>query len=103
MFIILFLLTQLVRQMEIQPEGLTICGLSSDYRTVIYFYELRVEIYKLKEKRFIYLYYKGNCVPYEEGDIKQKLERICQLLWIRTRNILGLWNYPIKMLIESNK
>ena len=80
MFIIIFLLTQLVRQMEIQPEGLTIKGLSSDYRTVIYFYELRIEIDKLKEKRFVYIYYKGNCVPYEDGEIKQLIERICQLL-----------------------
>ena len=80
MFIILYLLTQLVRQMEIQPEGLIIKGLSSDYRTVIYFYELRVEIFKLKEKRFVYIYYKGNCVPYEDGEIKQLIERVCQLL-----------------------
>lgn len=80
MFIILYLLTQLVRQLEIQPEGLTISGLTSDYRTIIYFYELRVEINKLKEKRFVYLYYKGNCVPYEEDNIKQLIERICQLL-----------------------
>ena len=80
MFIVIFLLTQLVRQMEIQPEGLTICGLSSDYRTVIYFYELRIEIDKLKEKRFAYIYYKGNCIPYEDGEIKQLLERVCQLL-----------------------
>ena len=80
MFIVIFLLTQLVRQMEIQPEGLIIKGLSSDYRTVIYFYELRIEIDKLKEKRFAYIYYKGNCVPYEDGEIKQLIERICQLL-----------------------
>ena len=80
MFIILYLLTQLVRQMEIQPEGLIIKGLSSDYRTVIYFYELRVEIFKLKEKRFVYIYYKGNGIPYEDGEIKQLLERVCQLL-----------------------
>ena len=80
MFIIIFLLTQLVRQMEIQPEGLIIKGLSSDYRTVIYFYELRIEVFKLKEKRFVYIYYKGNCVPYEDGEIKQLLERVCQLL-----------------------
>ena len=80
MFIIIFLLTQLVRQLEIQPEGLIIKGLSSDYRTVIYFYELRVEVFKLKEKRFAYIYYKGNCVPYEDGEIKQLLERVCQLL-----------------------
>ena len=66
--------------MEIQPEGLIIKGLSSDYRTVIYFYELRIEIDKLKEKRFAYIYYKGNCVPYEDGEIKQLIERICQLL-----------------------
>ena len=80
MFIIIFLLTQLVRQMEIQPEGLIIKGLSSDYRTVIYFYELRIEVFKLKEKRFVYIYYKGNCVPYEDGEIKQLIERICQLV-----------------------
>lgn len=80
MFIILYLLTQLVRQMEVKPEGLTICGLSSDYRTVIHFYELRVEIFKLKEKRFVYIYYKGNCVPYEDNKTKQLTERICQLL-----------------------
>ena len=80
MFIILYLLTQLVRQMEIQPEGLIIKGLSSDYRTVIYFYELRIEVFKLKEKRFVYIYYKGNCVPYEDGEIKQLIERVCQLL-----------------------
>ena len=80
MFIIIFLLTQLVRQMEIQPEGLIIKGLSSDYRTVIYFYELRIEVFKLKEKRFVYIYYKGNCIPYEDGEIKQLLERVCQLL-----------------------
>ena len=80
MFIIIFLLTQLVRQMEIQPEGLTIKGLTSDYRTIIYFYELRIEIFKLKEKRFAYIYYKGNCIPYEDGEIKQLIERICQLL-----------------------
>lgn len=80
MFIVIFLLTQLVRQMKIQPEGLTICGLSSDYRTVIYFYELRVEIFKLKEKRFAYIYYKGNCIPYEDSRIQQLIERICQLL-----------------------
>ena len=80
MFIIIFLLTQLIRQMEIQPEGLIIKGLSSDYRTVIYFYELRIEVFKLKEKRFVYIYYKGNCVPYEDGEIKQLIERVCQLL-----------------------
>ena len=80
MFIIIFLLSQLVRQMEIQPEGLTISGLTSDYRTVIYFYELRVEVFKLKEKRFVYLYYKGNCIPYEDNKTKQLIERICQLL-----------------------
>ena len=80
MFIVIFLLTQLVRQMEIKPEDLIIKGLTSDYRTVIYFYELRIEIFKLKEKRFAYIYYKGNCVPYEDGEIKQLLERICQLL-----------------------
>ena len=80
MFIVIFLLTQLVRQMEIQPEGLIIKGLSSDYRTVIYFYELRVEVFKLKEKRFVYIYYKGNCIPYEDGEIKQLIERVCQLL-----------------------
>lgn len=80
MFIILYLLTQLVRQLEIQPEGLIIKGLSSDYRTVIYFYELRIEIFKLKDKRFTYIYYKGNCIPYEDGEIKQLIERVCQLL-----------------------
>ena len=71
MFIIIFLLTQLVRQLEIQPEGLIIKGLASDYRTVIYFYELRVEVFKLKDKRFVYLYHKR---------IKQLIERVCQLL-----------------------
>ena len=80
MFIIIFLLTQLVRQLEIQPEGLIIKGLASDYRTVIYFYELRVEVFKLKDKRFVYLYHKGNCVPYEDKRIKQLIERVCQLL-----------------------
>lgn len=80
MFIIIFLLTQLVRQLEIQPEALIISGLSSDYRTVIHFYELRVEIFKLKEKRFVYIYYKGNCVPYEDERTQQLIERICQLL-----------------------
>ena len=80
MFIIIFLLSQLVRQMEIQPEGLTISGLTSDYRTVIYFYELRVEVFKLKDKRFVYLYHKGNCIPYEDSKIQQLIERICQLL-----------------------
>ena len=80
MFIIIFLLSQLVRQMEIQPEGLIIKGLSSDYRTAIYFYELRVEVFKLKDKRFVYLYHKGNCIPYEDKRIKQLIERVCQLL-----------------------
>ena len=56
MFIILYLLSQLVRQMELNQKDLVIKGLTSDYRTVIYFYELRVEIFKLKEKRFIYRY-----------------------------------------------
>ena len=80
MFIIIFLLSQLVRQMEIQPEGLIISGLTSEYKTTIYFYELRVEIDKLKDKRFVYLYYKGNCIPYEDRRIKQLIERVCQLL-----------------------
>ena len=80
MFAILFLLSQLVRQLEIQPEGLIISGLTSDYRTVIYFYELRVEVFKLKDKRFVYFYHKGNCVPYEDRRIKQLIERVCQLL-----------------------
>ena len=80
MFIILYLLTQLVRQLEIQPESLTISGLTSDYRTTIYFYELRVEVFKLKEKRFVYIYHKGNCIPYEDERIQQLIERICQLL-----------------------
>ena len=80
MFIIIFLLSQLVRQLEIQPEGLIIKGLSSDYRTVIYFYELRIEIDKLKDKRFVYIYHKGNCIPYEDNKTKQLIERICQLL-----------------------
>ena len=80
MFIIIFLLTQLVRQLEIQPEGLIIKGLSSDYRTTIYFYELRVEVFKLKDKRFVYLYHKGNCIPYEDNKTKQLIERICQFL-----------------------
>ena len=80
MFIIIFLLTQLVRQLELNPSSLTICGLTSDYRTVIYFYELRIEIDKLKDKRFVYIYHKGTCVPYEDERIKQLIERICQLL-----------------------
>lgn len=80
MFVILYLLSQLVRQLELNPSGLTICGLSSDYRTTIYFYELRVEVFKLKEKRFVYIYHKGNCVPYEDRRIKQLIERVCQLL-----------------------
>lgn len=80
MFIILYLLSQLVRQLELNPSDVTICGLSSDYRTVIHFYELRVEIFKLKEKRFVYLYHKGNCIPYEDERTQQLIERICQLL-----------------------
>lgn len=80
MFVIIFLLNQLLRQMELNPSALTICGLNSDYRTVIYFYELRVEVFKLKEKRFVYLYHKGNCVPYEDNKTRQLIERICQLL-----------------------
>lgn len=80
MFIILYLLSQLVRQLELNPSDVTICGLSSDYRTVIYFYELRVEVFKLRERRFVYLYHKGNCVPYEDEEIKQLIERVCQLL-----------------------
>lgn len=80
MFIILYLLSQLVRQLELNPSDVIICGLSSDYRTVIHFYELRVEIFKLKEKRFVYIYYKGNCVPYEDERTQQLIERICQLL-----------------------
>ena len=80
MFIILYLLSQLVRQLELNLSDVIIRGLSSDYRTVIYFYELRIEVFKLKEKRFVYIYYKGNCVPYEDGEIKQLLERVCQLL-----------------------
>lgn len=80
MFIIIFLLSQLVRQMEVKPEGLIIKGLSSDYRTTIYFYELRVEVFKLKERRFVNLYYKGNCIPYEDNKTRQLIERICQLL-----------------------
>ena len=80
MFIIIFLLSQLVRQMEVKPEGLIIKGLISDYRTTIYFYELRVEVFKLKERRFGNLYYKGNCVPYEDSKTQQLIERICQLL-----------------------
>ena len=80
MFIIIYLLTQLVRQMELNPSSLIIKGLSSDYRTTIYFYELRVEVFKLKDKRFVYLYHKGNCIPYEDRRITQLIERICQLL-----------------------
>ena len=80
MFIIIFLLSQLVRQLEIQPESLTISGLTSDYRTVIYFYELRIEIDKLRDRRFVYIYHKGNCIPYEDRRIKQLIERVCQLL-----------------------
>ena len=80
MFVIIFLLNQLLRQLELNPSGLIIKGLSSDYKTTIYFYELRVEIDKLKDKRFVYLYYKGNCIPYEDRRIKQLLERVCQLL-----------------------
>lgn len=80
MFVIIFLLNQLIRQMELNPSGLIIKGLTSDYRTTIYFYELRVEIDKLKDRRFVYLYYKGNCVPYEDKQIQQLTDRICQLL-----------------------
>ena len=80
MFIILYLLNQLLRQLELNPNGLIIKGLTSDYRTTIYFYELRVEEFKLKDKRFVYLYYKGNCIPYEDRRIKQLIERVCQLL-----------------------
>ena len=80
MFIIIFLLSQLVRQLEIQPESLTISGLTSDYRTVIYFYELRIEVFKLRDRRFTYIYYKGNSIPYEDSKTKQLIERICQLL-----------------------
>ena len=80
MFIILYLLSQLVRQLELNPSELTISGLTSDYKTIIYFYELRVEINKLKDRRFVYIYHKGNCIPYEDERIKQLIERICQLL-----------------------
>ena len=80
MFIIIFLLNQLLRQMELNPSELIIKGLTSDYRTVVHFYELRIEVFKLKEKRFTYIYYKGNCIPYEDERIKQLIERICQLL-----------------------
>ena len=80
MFIIIFLLNQLLRQLELNPSGLIIKGLSSDYKTIIYFYELRVEIDKLKDRRFAYIYYKGNCIPYEDVKVKQLIERICQLL-----------------------
>lgn len=80
MFVIIFLLNQLLRQLEIQPESLTISGLTSDYKTTIYFYELRIEIDKLKDRRFTYIYYKGNCVPYEDNKTRQLIERICQLL-----------------------
>ena len=80
MYIIIFLLNQLIRQMELNPSELIIKGLTSDYRTTIYFYELRVEVFKLKDKRFVYLYHKGNCIPYEDNKTKQLIERICQLL-----------------------
>ena len=80
MFVIIFLLNQLIRQMELNPSELIIKGLTSDYRTTIYFYELRVEVFKLKDKRFVYLYHKGNCIPYEDRRIKQLIERVCQLL-----------------------
>ena len=80
MFIIIFLLNQLIRQMELNPSALIIKGLTSDYRTVIYFYELKIEVFKLKDKRFVYLYHKGNCIPYEDSRTKQLIERICQLL-----------------------
>ena len=80
MFVIIFLLNQLLRQLELNPSGLIIKGLSSGYRTVIYFYELRVEVFKLRDKRFVYLYHKGNCIPYEDRRIEQLIERICQLL-----------------------
>ena len=80
MFVIIFLLNQLIRQMELNPSGLTISGLTSDYRTVIYFYELRVEVFKLRDRRFVYIYHKGNCIPYEDSRTKQLIERICQLL-----------------------
>lgn len=80
MFIIIYLLTQLVRQLELNPSNLIISGLTSDYKTTIYFYELRIEIDKLKDRRFVYIYHKGNCVPYEDTKTKQLIERICQLL-----------------------
>ena len=80
MFVIIFLLNQLLRQLELKPEGLIIKGLTSDYKTTIYFYELRIEVFKLKDKRFVYLYHKGNCIPYEDSKTKQLIERICQLL-----------------------
>ena len=80
MFIILYLLSQLVRQLELNPSNVIIRGLTSDYRATIYFYELRVEVFKLKDKRFVYLYHKGNCIPYEDRRIKQLIERVCQLL-----------------------
>ena len=80
MFIIIFLLSQLVRQLELNPSALVIKGLTSDYRTVIYFYELKIEIDKLKDRRFIYIYYKGNCIPYEDNKTKKLLERVVQLL-----------------------
>ena len=66
--------------MELNPSELIIKGLTSDYRTTIYFYELRVEVFKLKDKRFVYLYHKGNCIPYEDSKTQQLIERICQLL-----------------------
>ena len=80
MYIVIFLLNQLIRQMELNPSSLIIKGLSSDYRTVIYFYELRVEVFKLRDRRFSYIYYKGNCIPYEDSKTQQLIERICQLL-----------------------
>lgn len=80
MFVIIFLLNQLLRQLELNPSNLIISGLTSDYKTIIYFYELRIEIDKLKDRRFTYIYYKGNCVPYEDNKTRQLIERICQLL-----------------------
>ena len=80
MFVIIFLLNQLLRQLELNPSELIIKGLTSDFRTTIYFYELRIEIDKLKDRRFVYIYHKGNCIPYEDTKVKQLIERICQLL-----------------------
>ena len=74
MFAILFLLSQLVRQLELNPSELIIKGFTSDFRTTIYFNELRKEIDKLKDRIVVYIYHKGNCIPYEDTKVKQLIE-----------------------------